>query len=490
MRRTFIVFSFLSAMLFACEGKSSDEGGVIEPVMPPDSIADNVALARRNLVRAIAMTDAAMTNYFSDAGMAMSRYYNPYTGVRSTEIGSVWHYTSSIETLNAVMHGLKALRDGGDASLYNQHFDRYKAMMRSLFDNAAYYRGQFTLTSYTQTKEWWCYGVNRANAKNSADVGGGNMRNNVYDDQMWLIRELIEAYRLTGEADYLSEAEYLTAYVLDGWDCTLNISGNENGGIPWGPGYVSMHSCSNGPIISPLVWLHELYKDKPDQISYLRIATDGSRVSVTAAKKDYYLAFAQKVYAYMRANLYNSSSGCYIDNLNSPVSGGGNPEYETVGGVNYRKHTPLSSRNGPDISYNSGTMLSGAADLYRATNDANYHSDASSLAVMAFTRFARPMEYRPDMVSYATDGFNIWFNGVLMRGWADVHSVDGHVPDYLGTFQRNLDFGWYNFLYKDMLPRNLQLGWDLDNAYNNMESMFTFAMAAEYAVLAKFQLER
>ncbi|NDV80342.1 hypothetical protein, partial [Dysgonomonas sp. 511] len=31
----------------------------------------------------------------------------------------------------------------------------------------------------------------------------------------WLIRELLEAYKLTGKADYLTEAEYLTDYVLD-----------------------------------------------------------------------------------------------------------------------------------------------------------------------------------------------------------------------------------------------------------------------------------
>jgi uncharacterized protein YyaL (SSP411 family) len=48
---------------------------------------------------------------------------------------------------------------------------------------------------------------------------------NVYDDQMWLVRELLEAYHLTGQERYLQEAEYLTAYVLDGWDCTLDEKG-------------------------------------------------------------------------------------------------------------------------------------------------------------------------------------------------------------------------------------------------------------------------
>ena len=49
--------------------------------------------------------------------------------------------------------------------------------------------------------------------------------------------------------------------------------GNVYGGITWGPGYVTKHSCSNGPIVSPLVWLYELYKDKSDVISYVYIDT-------------------------------------------------------------------------------------------------------------------------------------------------------------------------------------------------------------------------
>ncbi len=84
---------------------------------------------------------------------------------------------------------------------------------------------------------------------------------------MWIVRELLEAYEVTGEKRYLDKAEYLTAYVLDGWDCTLDENGSQHGGITWGPGYVTKHSCSNGPIVAPLVKLADIYKGKSETIS-------------------------------------------------------------------------------------------------------------------------------------------------------------------------------------------------------------------------------
>ena len=105
--------------------------------------------------------------------------------------------------------------------------------MTQLYDNLEYYAGTFTLTSYTQTKQWTVYGVNRGNDKGAAQVEGIL---NVYDDQMWLVRELLESYHITGEQRYLEKAEYLMEYVLDGWDCTLDEQGNPLGGITWAPG--------------------------------------------------------------------------------------------------------------------------------------------------------------------------------------------------------------------------------------------------------------
>lgn len=477
--RTITIASLALLMIIAaCSDTASDDG----PVNPPNE----VSLSEQNLRRAIELTDNAVAAHFTGDGMAMARYYNPYTNIRSEEKGSIWMYTSAIEAVNAILHALEAQKERGNATLYNEHFNRYTELLDRLYENADYYMGTFELTSYTQTREWSVYGVNRGGAKGSAQVEGVQ---NVYDDQMWLVREFIEAYKATDNAEYLAKAEYLTEYVLDGWDCTRDANGMERGGITWGPGYVTKHACSNGPIVSPLVWLHELYKDKNDEItySYIDAADKQTRVTTSIKKSDYYLDFAKRIYAWQKSQLLRGD-GVYDD-----MRGGcapGNPQTEIVNGTIYRKGISCQDRVGPAITYNSGSMLSGGADLYRVTGDNIYLDDISKLSDASFQYFAKLGQTKDGYYTYDISGFRNWFNGVLMRGYVDVYEADGTVADYISSFQKNLDYAYDNFLYKGFLPTNLLVGWNRDNGKNNTEGMFNFAFAAEYAVLSQYELEK
>lgn len=465
-------------LVAACSDTPSDPG----PENPPQEIS----LSEQNLVRAMELTDKAVSAHFTGDGMAMARFYNPYTKVRSEEKGSIWMYTSAIESVNAILHALVAQRDHGNIALYDQNFAKYSDLLYKLYDNADYYLGTFELVSYTQTRQWSVYGVNRGGSKGSAQVAGIE---NVYDDQMWLVRELLEGYKLTGNVKYLEKAEYLTEYVLDGWDCTRDGSGAERGGIPWGPGYVTKHACSNGPMVSPLVWLHELYKDKDDQVTYRYIdaADKRTRVAEQVRKSDYYLDFAKKIYAWQKGKLLRAD-GVYDD-----MRGGcspGSPQTETINGTTYRVGTTCQDRVGPAITYNSGTMVSGAADLYRATGDNVYLEDGRKLSDASFQYFAKLGQTKPGYYTYDISGFRNWFNGVLMRGYVDLYPVDASVADYIDSFQKNLDYGYNNFLHDGFLPTNLLVGWSRDNGNNNTEGMFSFAFAAEYAVLSRYELEK
>lgn len=481
MKKLFVtIFSLLLVVTAACsddpENNNGDNGG--GPITSSD-------LVEQNLLRAMQMVDSAVVNHFTGSGMAMARYYNPYTGTRSAEKGSVWMYTSSIEAVNAILHGLKANKEHGKSELYDKNFARYTQLLHDLYENAAFYQGTFTLTSYTQTKEWSVYGVDRGGDKGSASVDGIY---NVYDDQQWLIRELIEAYKLTADQTYLTKAEYLSQYVLDGWDCTLDDNGKENGGITWGPGYTTKHSCSNGPMVSPLVWLSELYQGKNDEISYLYIDANQNRKTASMKKSEYYLKFARAIYDWQKNSLMRSD-GVYDD-----MMGGCDPNcdvaYEIIDNVKYRKHTGLRDKVGPAISYNSGTMLSGAADLYRVTKEQVYLDDAKQLSDNSFKYFAKLGTAVAEHYTYDISGFNNWFNGVLMRGYVDLYPSHPDVSKNIESFQKNLDYAYDNFFYKGFLPPNLLVGWNREKGKNNMEGMFTFAFATEYAVLAKYELEK
>jgi len=483
MKKTAITIFCLLLVTIGCSEDPAPDNG--DEKTNPEMIYSN-DLAEQNLLRAMQLVDSAVLCYFTGDAMAMARYYNPYTGVRSDEKGSIWMYTSSMEAVSAILKALNTFKAHGKTELYNKHFTRYADLLYKLYDNADYYLGTFTLTSYTQTKQWSVYGVNRGGSKGSAQVVGVE---NVYDDQMWLIRELIVAYQQTGNAVYLNKAEYLTEYVLDGWDCTRDANGNEIGGITWGPGYTTKHSCSNGPIISPLVWLYEMYKGKSDAVEYRYIdaADKRTRKTQTTAKSDYYLNFAKKIYAWQKQYLLRSD-GVYDDMLGgcSP----GNPETELINGVSYRKGITCRDRVGPPYSYNSGTMISGAADLYRVTGEATYLNDAAKLSDASFKYFAKLGDTRAGYYTYDISGFSNWFNDMLMRGYVEVYPFYESIETGVNSFRQNLDYGYDNFFYKGFLPTNLLLGWSHDNNNNRMEGMFTFAFAAEYAVLAQYETEK
>ncbi len=484
-RSLFITVLFiLSLGLVSCQdptGKPDDNGSGDQPAVDTE-----LELARENLTRSMEIVSAAKQAYFSDNGLAMSRYYNPFTGQKSHEKGSVWMYTSAIEAVNALLHGFAELKENGDDTLYNEHFGTYSRFLSDLVYNLDYYAGTYTLTSYTQTKEWTVYGVNRSGAMGYATVEGIA---NVYDDQEWLVRELIESYRITGEKKYLDKAEYLAEYVIDGWDTTLGEDGVEHGGIVWGPGYFTKHSCSNGPFISPLVWLSDIYKGSGETVEYRYIDTDRSRKTRTMDKSEYYLMYAKKTYDFQKSHLYKKADGVYWDMLGAEGFNGG-VAYELVGGVKYRAHNKEQGPVGEAYSYNSGTMLSGAADLYGATGEQMYMDDMKLLAANTFRYFAKKSTKYPDLYEYSVIGFNNWFNGVLMRGWVDVSAHYPNVTVQLASFQKNLDHAYDKYLKGGILPSNLVHGWNSDESQNKVEAMFTFAYAAEYAVLAKYYLNK
>lgn len=440
---------------------------------------EGAELAALDLSRAITLADSAFAHHFTGSTMTMLRYYNPITRTNESEVGSVWMYTSAIEACNSILESLKAMQKQVP-ELYAANYDRYVNTLASLYDNLEYYAGTYTLVSYTQTRQWTVYSVNRANDKGSADVSGVL---NVYDDQEWIIRELVRSYKITGNRDYLAKAEYLTDYVLDGWDCTPDANGDEKGGITWGPGYVTKHSCSNGPIITPLVELYEIYRGKADEITYRKVDLNGKRYEVTQKKADYYLDFAKKVYAWQKKYLKNAD-GVYYDLIGAD---GNEPVYETVDGVTYRKGLALTSPSGKSYTYNSGTMVSGGADLYRVTRVAQYLDDTKSLSDAAFRVFATKDNPTEGYYGYPVDGFSPWFNDVLMTGYAEASAFVPAAVTALDTFQKNLDYAWANFMKGGTLPVNLLVGWSQTASNNKIEAMFSFAYASEYAMLANCQ---
>lgn len=465
--------TFLSAQVIApsLQGRAVGESSSGEPSLL--------------LHRAIALTDVTMQKSFVANGLRMYDTYDTATG-QGAGTADVWPYTAAIEAHCSVLEALELLRDV-EPDLYAQNHERFVVRLRQLYDNLAYYAGTYLLNSYARVARWTIYGVHRAGTKGAAAVKGIE---NVYDDQMWICRELIRAYRLTGYDDYLKEATMLANYCIDGWDCCLDGAGNEYGGISWGPGYNSKHSCSNAPLIQPLVWLADIYRadDEPEDLRYYYIQPDGTRASVMRRHSDVYLEMARKIYAWQKEKLLNRTTGVYWDMCGAVQ---GEIKYVKVGRDTYRDHVDLNGPSGTAYTYNSGTMLAGAAELYRATAEAAYLDDLNALARSCFSRFASSK--RIDGTVYrlwptdevATSGFNTWFDNVLMRAYVDAAPYNtSPTPTALNSFRLNLNYGWEHHLRDGLLPIHLIDGWGDATVTKGFHQM---AFASELAMLAVWQ---
>lgn len=451
--------------------------------------AANDALAVQNLQRAIRIMDATMERSFR--GTDDNLYMVDVCDIDNSEVSGpsdVWPYTAAIEAHCSILEALESLKTQAP-DLYAANHDRFVQRLDVLIDNLAYYRGTYTLTSYASVRTWSVYAVPRANNRNQGNVdgGGSNLTLNVYDDQMWLARELIRAYRLTGKKAYLDEATNLTDYVLDGWDCWRDSSGKEYGGITWGPGYNSKHSCSNGPIIQPLVWLHDIYAANDEDVTYYYRTNDNAVTSKVVKRSELYLDFAKKIYDWQKQNLQNTSTGVYWD-----MKGADNTLKYSGG---YRAHVDTGDRTGNPLTYNTGTMLSGAVELQRVTSNTSYGNDVDALCRDSYREFTTSKTV--DGVVYqqwptdanALNGFNAWFDDVLMRAYVDAASVEVReaTTNSLGSFQTNLDYAYNKYLRSNMLPINLLEGW---GGSTKTKGFHQSAFAAEYAMLAIWQHSR
>lgn len=455
--------------------------------------------ALQNLERAILMTDATMEHSF--AGGTSMRMYDLYnvSSNQGTGTADVWPYTAALEAHCSVLQALDALRDQAP-QLYDDTHDRYVTRLKQLFNALDYYRGTYTLYSYARIAQWSIYGVHRSNSKGNAAVTGIE---NVYDDQMWLCRELIRAYRLTADADYLAKAEYLANYCIDGWDCCLDADGNEYGGITWGPGYNSKHSCSNSPLIQPLVWLYDIYNtdDEEANLRYYYILPDGTRTNEMRRHSEVYLEMAKKIYAWQKQKLLNKSTGVYWDMLGAVT---GDIQYVGEGRNRYRTHVDSHGPSGTAYTYNTGTMLAATAELYRVTGDDSYLNDLNDLSRSSWRNFAKGRRidgttfYEWPTDAKAEEGFNAWFDNVLMRAYVDaatynntVYNGKTYAANALSSFQQNLDYAFDNYRQADCLPINLLNGWSATTGDPNITKGFhQLAFAAEYAMLAIWQLQQ
>ncbi|MGM9636429.1 MAG: glycoside hydrolase family 76 protein [Eubacteriales bacterium] len=437
----------------------------ITPLYTESEIAAFRELVTKYNTRAEAIATATRDAYITTADngdISVARYYT-ITSHRpaQVDIASVWHYT-------AVMAMVSHMIEIADTE---EKKAEYADLYAELVDSLDYYKGSGAVTTYQGTSRVTFYGVNRASRKNGANVTGDQA---VYDDQMWIIMDLMDAYEYTGTLEYMNEAVRLADICLDGWDVGLDADGNEYGGITWGPAYATKHTCSNAPLIEPLVSIAVAYSDLGD-----------------ATKATYYLDWAIKVYDWTSSHLRNSA-GIFGDLLGT--------SRELVDDK-YVTTSQSTSIDQTAYTYNTGAVLSGAAALYVATGDSTYLTAAERLATLAYTNFRSTKSSSGD--AYPVDLYPItsqttWFNVILLQGFIDVAYAEmakiavtgsGSIKclKYIQSMQESIDYAFENFNNNNFLPRNYATGWDTSNEFDTNKNVMDQASAAEsYAMLSAF----
>lgn len=252
-----------------------------------------------------------------------------------------------------------------------------------------------------------------------------------YDDNIWLGIDLAELYLSSGEQRYLDMAKVIWTFVKSGEDSLLG------GGIYWcEQKKTSKNTCSNAPAA---VFAFRMFEATQDSL---------------------YFTTGKTWYEWTKRHLQDPEDGLYWDNVN------------LEGRVDKRKYP-----------YNSGQMLQSAALLYRFTEDSSYLHEAQRIAESGYEHFFEafiPPSGEPFRLLKRSDN---WFIAVMMRGYAELHRVDGN-NRYLDTFRENLDYAWSHARDSDgLFSKNwsgLDQGsrkWLLDQA----------AMVEMYARIARFR---
>lgn len=272
----------------------------------------------------------------------------------------------------------------------------------------------------------------------------------VYDDNMWIAREFLNAYETLNDESLLTKCEETIEYCLTGWDSSINSdTGAEWGGIYWGPDYLSKHACSNGPIISTLV---RLSKINPDKVVNGRT----------------YLQWAKDVYDF-GLKTFKMSNDLYGDMIGTEKSGGVTTSHGSLDTTAY--------------TYNTGTMISGGAYLYEATKDEKYLNQAKKSMKASFEYFGDD-EVLNGYYQFPL-GTTIWFNLTLFQGYYDLLLVDDSASEYLALIQKSIDFAYNNYLYDNYLPVNWVSGWQYGlTSDENKDVMDVCASAEIYALLS------
>lgn len=389
-----------------------------------------LSLAERNLKRGEYMSKT-MYNDFYDVDLGYAHRNVPAIQTES-DIADCWRFTGMI----SMMIRLNELTN-----------KKYTAEMDTLFDAFDFYKGyrDDNHLDYDETMQagrgFTVFAVERSTLGKFNAFAYGTA--SVFDDQIWICREYLNAYKLYGKQEYLDTAIELAEYIyLVGWVPVV-------GGITWGQDYQTRHSCSNGPFVKVLVDLAD------------------------AANRSEMQDWAKNVYDFMYTTLRDPVDNCYYDLVDTVYDGNNQP----IGNKNIDK---------TKYTYNSGAMISAGVAMYNATGEQHYLDEAKATAEGCYNTFG-VHDFVDGCTMYPVDT-TTWFNLVMYIGFLDLYLADNSCDKYMEDLQRTIDYTYDNFGRGGYIPVAWLVGWENGWEKSDCKNLLDHSSHAEtYLLLAQYQ---
>lgn len=235
-------------------------------------------------------------------------------------------------------------------------------------------------SKYSDYFEPWYEGIREKN--------GGRYWNVFFDDMEWIALTLLRLHDATGEEKYLNTARRLWGFIQKGWD-------NETGGISWKSDHLwSKNACSNGPASILASRLYRISRDEKD------------------------LDWAKKIYAWEREHLFNPETGAVADHFSDRTG----------------------TKAGVPLSYNQGTFLGAAYDLYKLTGEIQYLQDAEKAATFTITSRST-LDRRNGILRDEGRGDGALFKGIFIRYFVQLMLEKELKPEIRAQYR---DFLYHN----------------------------------------------
>jgi predicted alpha-1,6-mannanase (GH76 family) len=161
-----------------------------------------------------------------------------------------------------------------------------------------------------------------------SNMNGGSYLRDYYDDMEWMALACLRAYKATSDPEYKDITMQLWTDIKTGWSADLG------GGIWWRKDHPSKNTPSNLPASMLASMLFRQFGNRDDS------------------------AWAVKIYDWEKKVLYDATSGLVYDNIDA--SGSRNTTWK--------------------FTYNQGTFIGAALQLYLITQSSSYLTDAMKAA--------------------------------------------------------------------------------------------------------------